>query len=361
MRRVVMAAGACALCATGAMAGGIDRSGQSIAALFEKGDYAELSFGAVNPSVSGLFMGMVGSGNMAPSYQQLGFAFKKQLNDKLSVALIVDQPFGADVGYPEATGYPLGGTTAQLSSKAITAVGRYQLSDRVSAHLGLRYQTMQGEVEIWQGGGPVYGLSVPASGGRGYLFGAAYEIPEIALRLAATYNSTIDMSFDVLEGPNAATLVVPGAFTSTSPESLNIEFQSGVAADTLVFGSIRWVNWPQFDITPPVYYATNTEALVDYQQRTVSYTLGVGRKFSDTWSGSMTLGYEPSLGAPTSNLAPTDGYTSLQLGAQYTRDNMKVSAGVRYVKIGDAVTRVIGGDFTDNSAVALGLKVGFSF
>ena len=63
------------------------------------------------------------------------------------------------------------------------------------------------------------------------------------------------------------------------------------------------------------------------------------RRFNETWSGAVTLGYEPSDGDLTGNLGPTDGMRSIGLAATYTRDNMKITGGIRYVDIGDAATR----------------------
>lgn len=57
MRRVVWAASALALTAGGALAGGIERTNQSVGILFEKGRYAELSFGHFAPDVSGTAFG----------------------------------------------------------------------------------------------------------------------------------------------------------------------------------------------------------------------------------------------------------------------------------------------------------------
>lgn len=55
------------LTTTAANAGGLDRSGQSIGAIFEDGRYVELSYGHVMPSVTGVFMGFADSGNIAPA------------------------------------------------------------------------------------------------------------------------------------------------------------------------------------------------------------------------------------------------------------------------------------------------------
>lgn len=54
MKKILMTASALALGATAATAGGIERSSQSTAILFEKGNYAELNFGGFSPDVSGV-------------------------------------------------------------------------------------------------------------------------------------------------------------------------------------------------------------------------------------------------------------------------------------------------------------------
>jgi long-chain fatty acid transport protein len=74
---------------TAAYAGGMDRSGQSITALFEEGTYAEISFGSIDPSVTGTGIDTAvgtttttaASGNVAGSYTQIGLAYKTDLND----------------------------------------------------------------------------------------------------------------------------------------------------------------------------------------------------------------------------------------------------------------------------------------
>ncbi len=35
-----------------------------------------------------------------------------------------------------------------------------------------------------------------------------------------------------------------------TPQSVNIDFQTGVAANTLAFANLRWVHWDQFAVTP---------------------------------------------------------------------------------------------------------------
>ena len=363
MNRLLNSAGVFALCTGTAIAGGIDRSGQFVGAIFEKGDYVELSFGSVSPNVSGTAVAGAGgafSGDMTGDYLQLGMAVKTNVTDGVDVALFFDQPFGANVAYPAGTGYYAAGTTAELKTSALTLVGKYTLPSNVSLLAGLRYQTFSAEANV-----PfveVYTAVGETDPGVGYLVGVAYEKPEIALRVALTYNSGIKHSLETAEnsrilGPTA------GVTELETPQSVNLEFQSGIAKDTLVFGSIRWVDWSAFVIDPTNYLPP--EPLVFYRGDYTTYALGVGRKFSDNWSAAVTLGYEKPIGDFSSNLGPADGQKSIGLGATYTRDNMKITSGVRYVDIGDAQTELPrlapSANFTDNSALGFGLKISYSF
>lgn len=366
MKNVLRTASILAIAAGSAQAGGIDRSGQSVAVIFEDGNYAEFSLGTVSPSVSGTavpVLGSVGSGDMAASYTQLGGAIKHKFSDKVDAALIFDQPFGANVDYPaSAAPYYAAGSVATLDTTAITGVLQYTSASNISVYGGLRYQTLAADVSIPFVAG--YTAAGERDSALGYLVGVAYEKPDIALRVALTYNSKIKHELDTSE----ASLLGPMTSVTeiNTPESVNLEFQSGVAKDTLVFGSVRWVDWSNFDITPAQYAGlTGGESIVSYDNDTISYSIGVGRRFNENWSAAVTLGYEKQDGGISSNLGPTDGYKSIGLGATYSQDNMKITGGVRYVAIGDAQTQlgpvIPSANFTDNNALGVGFRVGFSF
>jgi long-subunit fatty acid transport protein len=352
MRRILMTTAALFAVASGAQAGGVERSSQSVAILFEQGRYAELSFGHFSPDVSGTVGGgALSSGDMSSSYNSWSLGYKMDIGDRMNLAVILDQPIGADVAYPTGTGYPLAGSTAELSSSAVTALLRYKFENNVSVYGGLRYETVKGIVSIPAVGG--YTLSTNSDSELGYVVGVAWEKPEIAARVALTYNSAITHSLDSLEFGAVAT-----NFETEVPQSLNLEFQTGIAKDTLLFGSIRWVDWSEFLIDPPAYPLATP--LVSYQSDRTTYSLGVGRRFNENWSGAVTLGYEASNGDITGNLGPTDGFKSIGLAATYTMDNLKVTGGVRYVDIGDATTN-IGANFSGNSGIGVGLRVGYTF
>lgn len=364
---------ALSIAVTGAVnAAGIERTSQSVGILFEEGRYAEFSIGSVDPSVSGVAIPAVGgaaSGNMGADYTSVSLGYKQNIGNNVDIALIIDEPVGANVSYPGGNGYFIGGSTATLDSTAITGLIKYKLPSNVSVYGGVRSQSLGGEVKLEQLGAPspAYTLDVAQKHELGYVAGIAYEKPEIALRVALTYNSEITHDFPDVQENGGTSL----PFSSTIPQSVNLEFQSGVAKDTLVFGSIRWVEWSKFDITPFGYGLATGNSLVDFEHDSTAYNIGIGRKLNDKWSAAVSLGYEPSTAGVcdrsafpvttgcTGNLGPTDGSKSIGIGVSYKMKKAKITAGVRYVEVGDAQTSIA--NFEENSAVGFGVKVGYNF
>ncbi|MEM8842865.1 MAG: hypothetical protein AAGD47_13925 [Pseudomonadota bacterium] len=367
MKKILTLASAGLCSASLVQAGGLDRTGQAIGPLFEEGgatgSYVELSFGSIYPDVSGTALG-TGSGDIADSYVRPGFAFKTEFGDNWSVALIYDRPYEADITYPRGTGYIFEGSTADFNSNALTGILRYKFDNGMSVYGGLRAQEIDAEVFL----PPIadYSANAPGETAFGYLVGASYERPDIALRVALTYFSAISHDLEVTE-TSLATGTVTSPYTQEMPQAVNLDFQTGIAEDTLLFGGIRWVDWSDFTIAPPVY--TNVlvgNPLVSYNGNYTTYTLGVGRAFTDEWSGSIALIYEPGVGGFTTNLGPTDGLFGVTLGAKYERDQFEISGGVNVSWLGDAETIVsrdpfLTSDFTDNMAVGIGIRFGYNF
>lgn len=355
--RKYLVPGLMTLIATPAFSAGIERNPQSMNILFQEGRYVELgaSFGA--PRVSGNAPGA--TGNISRNFFTGSIAYKADISEQLSYAIILDQPFGADVRYPTGTTAALAGATGKVDNTTLTGVARYKFGNGFSAHAGLRSSWTSGSVNLPFLG---YSMSIDRDQAWGYLVGVAYEKPEIALRVALTYQSSIKHGFNANETGPGGTGPNRTSFSSKIPESLNLEFQTGIAEDTLLFGSIRYVKWKDFDITPPQYEMATGGSLVAYQKNSVTYTLGVGRRFNENWSGSVSLAHDTGNGNPTSNLGPIGSRTSLGLGASYTMDNMTISGGVQYTRFGGATTvPPISGQFSNNSAIGAGVRVGFSF
>lgn len=340
---------------TGAIAGGIERNPQSMNILFQQGNFIEFGATYGRPKVSGNLFAPAGpdSGNIARSFYNGSLAFKSDINETLSYAIILDQPYGADTLYP-TIGSPLDGSFGKIDNTTLTGVLRYKFDAGFSAHAGLRSSWLGGSVGL-----PGYTMSTNTDQAFGYLVGVAYEKPEIALRVALTYNSKIKHGFDSLETVGGVPFNTN--FSTNLPQSVNLEFQSGVAEDTLVFGSVRWVNWKDFEISPPVYMTPpGTRPLVEHLKNSTTYTLGVGRRFNENWSGSISVSHDTGNGSLTGNLGPVGTRNSIGLGASYTQNGMTISGGVQYSRIG-SVTTTIGSEFRDNSAIGAGIRVGYSF
>ena len=342
-------------------AGGIDRSTLPFSVLYEDGRVIQLGFSNVNPSVSGLAGGVSSTGNMSENYSSLSFAYKADLTDKLSYAIILNQPYGADALYTAV----YTGLEAHWQSEQLTALIKYQASDRFSVYGGLRYVQSEANIIIPPALlGPLgtYTANADTDGQFGYVLGMAYEIPDIALRVGLSYESEITHTFDTAEsftGLNGGATLT-GTTDIILPQTVTLDFQSGVAKDTLVFGSIRWSEWSKWHVRPSYYNTVTNSEITGFDDDVVTYELGVGRKINDNLSVFARIGYEKSEGDVASRLSPTDGSRSIGIGGSYTKDNMKITGGIEYVDLGDAVDGS-GVVFSDNEAVGVGVSVQFTF
>lgn len=376
-----------------ALAGGIERSNQMLGVLFEPGNYAELSFGRVRPTVegtdlpiAGVYPGGAATGNVANSYNQFGLSYKHQFNENWSGAIIIDQPFGADVSYPNPLlgegGTPLlGGTAAKVNSTHITGIARYVMPETgFGAHAGIRASRADGSVDLRglaYGAVNGYSVDLDRDTAYGWLAGVSYERPEIAARIALTFNSEIKHDFRTTEsgplidpdgpGPLPPLPLLNGTSQTevSTPKSVNLEFQTGVAADTLVFGSIRWVDWSSFRVDPERFTQITGDGLVDLEDST-TYTLGVGRRFTDNWSGSISASFERRGDDLVSPLAPSTGRRGITLAAVYTEGPLRVTTGINYTKLGDARPETGTPDqaraqMEGSYALGIGVRVGYSF
>ena len=363
----VLSAGAALLLSTSiASAGGIDRSGSAYSVLFEEGNYVQLSFSNVTPDVTGeypaplaAFGGSETTGNMSESYFNAGIALKYAVTDEVDLALFINQPFGADADYPDGV---YAGLAAEWNSTQLAAVAKYQATDNVSVYGGLRAVRSDANITIPPNlaSGIEYSADAKSDTQVGYVIGAAYEMPEIALRVSLTYESAIEHEFETDEAING------GVFLSNDtdielPQSVALDFQTGVAADTLVFGTIRWAEWSVWEVRPDGYEGlTGGDRITGIDDDVMTYRLGVGRRINDELSVFGRVTFEDGNGGEASRLAPTDGSTSFGIGGSYTTNGVELTGGIEYAMLGDATD---GSDveFSDNTAIAIGLSVGFNF
>ncbi|QOW52286.1 MULTISPECIES: OmpP1/FadL family transporter [Acinetobacter] len=364
---------------TPALAAGLDRSGQSIQAFLQPGNYAEAGISVLDPDVKGSSKILKEDiSDMADDYYFVNAAIKVQANDKISLGLIYDQPYGADATYavngPVSTFSQAGeGTSVEVETQNITALIGYQPNENWNLYAGPVWQTVEADISLRGNayaksptetlGG--YNIKVDQKEAYGWLAGFAYQIPEIALKAAVTYRSEIKHNAKSHETHNLDPRInVVSTVQAVTPQSVNVDFQTGVAQNTLAFANIRWVHWDQF-VVQPTFLASQKQNLIDYSDDQFSANIGLGHKFSDKWSASTTIGWDSGAGNPVTTLGPTEGYWSLGLGAQYSpAANYFIQAGVKHLWLGDADAQTGGkvkASFEDNNAWAYGMKIGYRF
>jgi long-chain fatty acid transport protein len=148
--------------------------------------------------------------------------------------------------------------------------------------------------------------------GVGWRIGAAYEIPEIALRASLIYNAEVDLGdvtgtldltgLPAVGGPLGKVTDVYG--TATMPQSLEFKFQTGIAPDWLAFGSVKWVDWSVLGVVPFCAQATKDVVAcgpnslakltsIDLMFRDGwTVAAGIGHKFNDQWSGQVQVSWD---------------------------------------------------------------------
>ncbi|WP_299699551.1 outer membrane protein transport protein [uncultured Tateyamaria sp.] len=355
---------------------GLDRSGQNIGILFEEGNRAQLSFAYTDPTVEGTTQstfpvpGIAGSpiANVGDSYLTWSGAIKYDFNDRLSFAFIIDEPYGADTFYTESpAASALGGTGATVDSIAYTALARYKFNDNWSVHGGLRYQEVSANVSLGgfafaPAGANGFNAAFASDGAFGYVVGAAYEIPAIALRVALTYNSKTSHDLPTVETIPGVPVQLSSVTEVDTPESLNLDFQTGIAQNTLLFGTLRYARYSDTEVIPENFGRSLTDLEDGYD-----FSIGIGRRFNEKWSGSVSVGFttegDDDLVSP---LAPNNGSQFIAVGAKYdVNEDFAIAGGVRYTFLGDAIAAPGGStpvaDFESNDAISLGLRFEYKF
>lgn len=411
---------------TGAFAAALDRSGQSISAFLQPGNYFEAGISVLDPSVSGkvrngyspsaappsaIGLQNTNLSDMGDDYYFPSAALKLQVTDHFSFGLLYDQPFGADATYSlsDTVSAAAGGvglfhngtetTEVEVKSQSISMIFGYQPTENFNFYAGPVYQTIEGDVQLrglaygaTQALG-MYNANIKEDSAVGWLAGFAYQIPEIALKASVTYRSEIDHKASAREYGQSNVLAFVGSSpvydvatdaNITTPQSVNLDFQTGIMANTVAFANVRWVNWKDFSLDLKQFGTVadtlgalgqtpdnpNGFDIVGYTDDQWSANVGVGRKFNDLWAGNVSVGWDSGAGNPISTLGPTEGYWNVGLGLQYSPTPATfIAGGVKYFWLGDAKAQAasnFGSDtyvaeFNDNDALAYGLKIGYKF
>ena len=368
------------LLASAASAGGMEKTALSTAFMFEDGNYAEISYQNSDYDVSS---SSGGNASVVGDFKTSNFALKLDVDDRLSFGITKYRQSAIDIDYPNNwTGAnpsfdPLL-PTADLKVDAIVALLKAQVDENFSVTGGLKRSTVQdAKLNI-----PFTGTSLTVAGDSetSIIYGMAYERSEIALRAELVMEEQVGFSLnpigDAVGGPNGTAL--GGAVTGTKaslPNYTTLKLQSGIAPDTLAFFSARKADWASHQVI--LSNASKTAPISSFTD-TTSYSLGLGRKLTDSLSASLAYNWEKGSGPVSeSSLSLTNGYRGISAGLKYTADNVSISGGVNYTKLGDKVvtqgavlnpttptnvTPIIdGAPFSGNTVTTVGLKIGYHF
>lgn len=370
------------------------------------------------------------TGNATPdAYNFMRYGVKTDINENISIGVFYDEPFGAEVEYSgDSTFVSKAGKQTIADPSTGTSVPNEFLNPSVLDPDYNKNTNVSVHTETWTGllgfksngfqvyGGPVmqkakadvhlrgqaygpltgYDANVNADTDYGWVAGLAYSKPEIALKAALTYRSEIEHKTDIAErvpllgsplkaialgklgiDPNSELGKSIGQYatteaTVTTPESVNLNIETGLSAKYQLLGTldVRWVPWSDFTIVPPLYNAYSKAAepdglpLLSYEKDQWKVDVGLAKRFNEKLAGSVVVGYDSGAGDPVSSLGTIDGFYSIGGGVKYNvTPEWAVSVGGKYLKFGDATGQLPNGSIVskaeDNDGYIAGVKISY--
>lgn len=261
-------------------------------------------------------------------------ALKLNISDSLRCAGTMSTPYGGAVSYASPTTSGKLREEFTINEFGATCGYKFDLSTGRAWIIGGIYQESF-DYNRFNFRNATSRLNLNLDGtATGFRVGAAYEIPEFALRAqvmyraASNYGATGTLAVQNLAGIPLLTVGAVG--TGNLPQSFEFKLQSGVAADWLAFGSVKWTDWSvnkQLIVVTPLGTQTN-----DYFWRDGwTVNAGVGHKFSDSFSGAVSLTYDRSVG--TGYTLDSDTWTLGAGGSLKDKlgGELKFGGGITYI------------------------------
>ena len=326
-------------------AGGLEVSRQNNMILFSEGKTVNFSTRQTSSTVTDNLYTSLDSQSIIKKLNLMSAAFKSDYNENISYAFEMYEPMASTLQYPATIGGVPAGQKALLRSQALSLTGKYNLSNSgFGLVAGVRQLTIKrSTLNINPAQGDL--VTTPDSG-IGYVAGVSYEMPEIALKVLLTQAPGIDI---------VVPTTVVGSGTVSQPSFTTLEFETGIANNTLMFGSIHQGEHASAQVK---LAGSAISSFTDGEK----YNIGVGRKFSEALSGSFSYTTEEgSSPTGTSPLSITNGTDTYSIGVNYVTESVDIAFGYAMSSFGDkAVTTAYGtGNFTNNDASTTGLRIKF--
>ncbi|MFC3072661.1 outer membrane protein transport protein [Shinella pollutisoli] len=365
-RTGMMTAMALTAVAGAAQAGGFSRGEADTDILYEDGAAAfRMKSTFVAPQRSFETINGVSStdGDHLDGYFVPSVGVMARMSDNFACAGTYTQPFGASADYgpqaqaADAAASPTGNATIGASftthEYGLTCAVRTDLESGRFTFLGGVFLQSFDYTEVSRLGT----LRLKDDSELGYRLGAAYEIPDIALRAELLYRSEVrhegDGGFTVsaagapvlsaITGTVVpAGLELPAVGAGTLPQSVELSLQSGIAPGWLAFGSVKWTDW---SVLPTLDYTiTGLGPLVKNFRFRDGWTVtgGIGHTFTDTISGAVSLTWDRGVGTGADIM--TDTWT-VGIGTA-------IKAGPGEFRVGGAVSYLTSGSQTAGPTLA---------
>jgi len=389
MKKIIITSIMSAFISTPVLSGGWETGRLDNAFMYEDGNYGQLGVLSVNYDVGATIQHPLAQKHkMANNQARSAFAMKMGLGDfdlgltrYHSGAIQLDGLAGGLEGCNPATeAIALCSVvpSADVTIYSTAYLARYSINENISIFAGLT-QFALGDSTVTTIAGH---YEVAAKTENVTVYGAAYEIPDIALKIEAVFQEETTTALEASSSlsPLLPTTAIAGA-SYTIPQTMTLNLQSGIAEDTLLFGSVHQQNWDTAQIIipgnpngiNPVTFAPDTAVSPvgsSFSNKT-AYSIGVGRKVSDNLSLSLSYSREDGSGPTTDDpFTLSDGSQGITIGARYSMDKVTISGGYNYTKAGDVrviheaapgVPSGLTADYQDNTTSAIGVRVAFSF
>lgn len=382
-------------------AAALEHSGQSVSFFFEPNNYAEIYHAVVIADVQGQvqqnqIMQQLGiddfsTGDLIGNDQFTGVAIKLQPHPKVSLGFSYDQPFAVDASYdyqPDVQAPYSYHESADINFKSqnFTALLGYQPNQNWNIYAGLAHQKFSGKIDLQ---GEAYSIlngylaTFKPDSAWGWLTGMSYQRPEYAMRANITYRSSIKHKNRTLESFNTGLGNQPFSYIET-PQSVNIDLQTGLTPKNVIYGSLRWINWQKFKVQPPEfnslvqliamipeYQDISGTQMIGYKNDQWSGKLGLAHQWQEGWLNAFEIIWDSGVDNSASTLNPSDGYYGIGLANLYQLNNkIDLTTAVYYLdfkKPKSSSNNSSLQNFTslshveNNSAWLLALRLGYHF
>lgn len=346
-KTILMGLAGATMFASAVHAGGFSRGNADTDILYEQGNFvSRLGATVVSPSINVRSLGPVvlpGTVDTAKTYVIPSAAVKVQATDNIACAGTYTTPFGGSVnnaGLPGGADIDgLRTVSQEFTVHEFGATCSYGMNagpGKIHLIGGVFMQTLDFDqiVSVIPGNAK---LSLSDSG-VGYRVGAAYEVPEIALRAQLMYRSAVrvnatgaftSVATGVAINPNASG-------NATFPQSVELKVQSGVAPGWLVYGSVKWTDWSVFRQLR--YVAIAPSSLNFFWRDGWTVNAGVAHQFTDALAGTVNVTWDRGVGTGFDLQSPN--VWSVAVGGSYKLTEMaELRGGVSYSWFGGATQR----------------------